>query len=51
MASFQPNGDLYDRIGVLPDIEIKNEDKLDYYNKVDVQLDYAIEYLNKKLTE
>jgi len=49
MISFQPNGKLYDGIGVEPDLLVEQEGISDYLGQTDTQLDFAINYLNKKI--
>jgi len=47
MASFQPNGQLYDGIGVQPDILVKQKEISDYLGQTDTQLGFAINYLRR----
>ncbi|GLR19545.1 S41 family peptidase [Portibacter lacus] len=48
IVSYQPNGDLYDGIGVHPDIEVMPSGISDILNETDSQLDYALNFLKEK---
>jgi len=45
IASFQPSGELYDGIGVAPDIMVEQKTLSDFIGTTDHQLDYAVDYL------
>jgi len=47
MVSYQPDGSLYDGVGVSPDIIVEKENVSDVMGTTDNQLDFAIDYLNK----
>ncbi len=45
IVSFQPNGELYDGIGVQPDIEVKQTKMFDELKETDSQLQMALQFL------
>jgi len=47
MASFQPNGQLYDGNGIRPDIVVEPV-PTDFIGRTDTVLDTAIKYINQK---
>lgn len=49
IVSFQPNGELYDGIGVQPDIEVKQAGLFDVLKETDNQLEFALNYLKKNI--
>ncbi len=49
IVSFQPNGELYDGVGVQPDIEVKQIGISDILKETDSQLEFALKYLRGKL--
>ena len=49
IASFQPNGKLYDGVGVHPDIIVQAANISDVLRQTDSQLDYALTFLKEKL--
>jgi len=49
IVSFQPNGELYDGIGVHPDIVVKQLGISDILKETDNQLEFALKFLRGKL--
>ena len=49
IVSFQPNGELYDGIGVHPDIAVEQSGMADFLGKTDSQLEFALKYLAGKI--
>jgi C-terminal processing protease CtpA/Prc len=47
IVSFQPNGSLYDGIGVSPDVEVFQSGISDLLKESDSQLEFALKFLNK----
>ncbi|MEM6633334.1 MAG: S41 family peptidase [Bacteroidota bacterium] len=49
IVSYQPNGELYDGVGVQPDIEVPPKSVSDILKETDSQLDFAIDFLKQEL--
>lgn len=47
IVSFQPNGSLYDGVGVYPDIQVPQSRIFDLLKETDTQLEFALKFLNK----
>ena len=51
IVSFQPHGELYDGIGVHPDLEVKQTEISDLLGETDHQLEFALKFLREQLNE
>jgi len=47
IVSLKPNGELYDGIGVIPDIVVKQQSISDMLKQTDNQLDFALNFLSE----